>query len=225
MAEKTTPTFPQYTNLALGEGLFDQLMTTVNFHLDQEFKKQRIRGTEYSKVYLGSMESVMLNTTQYLLGSLLIEQQKAKLIVETLRLELENEKLEYEIEHLLPLTKLLTQAQIDKITAEISLLGKQEDKIDKEILFLTAKINTENANVSGTGISADSVIGRQIALLKAQKLGFAGDLQLKAGKLFSDYDVVFQTTQENPADVDLTTITQTQIALAQTTASDIKAIP
>jgi len=225
MAELTTPTFPQYTNLALGEGLFDQLMTTVNHHLQQEYEKQRIRGTEYSKVYLGSMESVMLNTTQFLIGTMLLEHQKAKLVIEARLLELEETKLEYEIEHILPLTKLLTEAQIDKITAEISLLGKQEDKIDKEILFLTAKINTENANIDSTGVDTDSIIGRQTALLKAQKLGFAGDLQLKASKLFADFDVVYQTTQELLERDTLEIATISHITQVEDIVDDIEAIP
>jgi len=225
MAELTTPTYPQYTNLALGEGLFDQLMTTVKFHLQQEFDKQRIRGTEYSKVYLGSMESVMTNTTQFLLGTMLIEEQRAQLLVQTALIELEQEKLQFEIDEILPLQKLLAEAQIDKIEAEIVLLGRQGLKIDKEVSFLSAKINTENANVTGAGVNADSVIGRQIALLKAQKLGFAGDLQLKASKLYADYDVVFQTTQEIDADDELRPLTQLHIDEVESIATDIQAIP
>jgi len=193
-------TYPQFTNLALGEGLFDQLMTTIDARLETQFKLQRIKGADYAKVYLGSMEAVLANSTQYLLGIMLIDEQRAKLVIEAGILELQEEKLQFEIDEILPLTKLLTQAQIDKIAAEISLMGKQETKIDKEILFLTAKINTEDANVNATaaGVVANSIIGRQMELLRAQKLGFAGDLEVKAAKLHADYDAVYQSVQEAP---------------------------
>ena len=71
-------TYPQFTNLALNEGLVDQLMTTVNHHLDQQYKKGRISGSDFANVYVGSLSAVMQYSTQYLLGNLLIDEQKAK---------------------------------------------------------------------------------------------------------------------------------------------------
>ena len=44
-----TLTYPQYTNLNLGDGLFDQLMATVQDKLDKQYDLQRIRGAEYAK--------------------------------------------------------------------------------------------------------------------------------------------------------------------------------
>ena len=58
-----TPTYPQYTNLALHDGLFDQLLAAHEYHLNIQYDKQRIKGDLYAKVYLGSMESVLQNTT------------------------------------------------------------------------------------------------------------------------------------------------------------------
>ncbi len=215
-----TPTYPQYTNLALGDGLFDQLMATMKHHLRMEYDSQRIRGSEYAKVYLGSMESVLGNTTQYLLGILLIEQRKEQLELENRILDLDIIKLEYEIEHILPLIKLKTQAEVDLINAQIS-------KINKEILFIDAKINTEIANVDGSGVTADSVVGRQTALLLAQKLGFAGDIESKVAKLHADYASVWQSVQEDETVPDLIfggqTAAETAIDLALTTAVSIKA--
>ena len=215
-----TPTYPQYTNLALGDGLFDQLMATMKHHLQIEYDSQRIRGSEYAKVYLGSMESVLGNTTQYLLGILLIEQRKEQLELENRILDLDIIKLEYEIEHILPLIKLKTQAEVDLINAQIS-------KINKEILFIDAKINTEIANVDGSGVTADSVVGRQTALLLAQKLGFAGDIESKVAKLHADYASVWQSVQEDETVPDLIfggqTAAETAIDLALTTAVSIKA--
>jgi hypothetical protein len=219
MAEKiSVPTYPQYTNLALGEGLFDQLMTTVKYHLMQEYNGQRIRGAEYSKVYLGSMEAVMANTTQYLLGTMLIDQQRAKLIAEILLLGLEAEKLRFEIDFLYPLMKMKAEVEIELINAQI-------EKIMKEIEFLDAKIDSEIANVDATDVLPNSVIGRQMALLEAQKLGFAGDIYTKTAKLYADYDAVFQSVQEDPDSAELSEFAVTAIGNAEEVATVIEAIP
>lgn len=221
-------TYPQYTNLALGEGLVDQLMATVNHHLDVQYDQGRISGSDFANVYVGSIAAVMQFSTQYLLGTMLIDEQKSKADAETsllgkqeLKIDgelaliaLQEAELRYRIEQLLPLEKqrleleviktqqegLLITAQITKIDAEITYLAAQEammlkqaDKIDKEIEFLTAKIATELAN---TQDGAAGLIGKQIELLVAQRLGFAGDIQVKAAKVYADYDSVVESVAE-----------------------------
>lgn len=221
-SDKVNPTFPQFTNVGLNEGVFDQLMLAVSVHLDKEYKLNRIKGTDYAKVYVGAINSTMQYATQFLLGTLLINEQQDKLVADislTAKQEeaidnqiklgdLEVVKLTYEIEHLLPLIKAKAEKENLKIDqeilvliAQVSLIGKQEDKIDKEIEFFTAKILTESANTNAGVAHSDSLIGRQMSLLAAQKLGFAGDIQMKAAKLHADYDAVFQSVQEVPADV------------------------
>jgi hypothetical protein len=270
------PTFPQYTNLALNEGLFDQLMKSVEFHLDKQYKQNRMKGADYAQVYAGSIQGVMQYTTQYLLGIMLIDEQKAKLkadisLTETQErqlelqselIELEKLKLKYQIEQLLPLEKdklvleiervrqegLLIAAQIDKIAAEIlhmiqqeelwdaqelkitaeigfiaaqeAMMLKQAQKIDKEIEFLSAKILTELAN---TTTVTQGLVGAQMSLLEAQKLGFAGDLKIKAAKLHGDYDAVFQGVQEVPADDTLGPAATALASSASTIANSIVA--
>lgn len=152
MVDTSIPTYPQYTNLGLGEGLFDQLMATVKHHLDEEYKGGRIKGAEYAKVYLGSMEAVMQNTTQYLLGSLLLKEQKDKVAAEIKLMEAQERQIDAEIDKiraeidLILLQGPLVQAQIDKIRAEIDLMllqgpliEAQIRKIDAEIIYLDAQ--------------------------------------------------------------------------------------
>jgi hypothetical protein len=210
-----TPTYPQYTNLALSEGLFDQLMTSIRSHLDKEYKEQRIRGAEYSKVFLGSLEAALGNTTQYLLGVLLIEERKLNLDLQNAILELQREELRFKIDFLYPL-------EVQKLQAEVLMMNKQIEKIDKEIEYLTAKIATEIANVDATGVNPVSVIGRQIELLRAQKLGFAGDLESKAARLHAEYAGIFQTVQEVPEDVALNPHSLTAINYILQTVEKIK---
>lgn len=250
MTDQGKATYPQFTNLALNEGLFDQVMASVEFHVKREFDEQRISSADYAKVYLGSLESVLANSTQYLLGIVLLEQQKLKLEAEIKMLELEGEKLRFEIDYMYPaqLIKLQqegllieaqvrlaeanilkTEAEIRKIDAEILMLESQKllidaqiDKINQEILFLQAKIKTEKANTENN-FTTDSLIGRQTALLKAQKLGFSGDLYIKQAKLNADYAAVWQSVQEN--DNEPVLIGDAQGAAAKGIATDISNIP
>lgn len=210
-----TPTYPQYTNLALNEGLFDQLMISIESHIQKEYDAQRIRGSDFSKVYLGALEAALGNSTQYLLGILLIDEKRDKLLADTALVVVETAKAQFELDVLMPL-------QAAKMEAEIELINAQIAKINKEIEFLTAKIATEVANVDSTGVDPASVIGRQTSLLLAQKLGFAGDIEAKTAKLHADYAAVFQSVQEVPEDVLLNADAQAGIALALTTAVTIK---
>ena len=224
MAEQQpTVTYPGFTSLGLREGLFDQLMIAMKAHIHEEYKQQRITSADYSRVFLGIMEAALTNTTQFLMAGLLLDLQKAKLEAEIRLIDLEGEKLRYEIDYMYPaqLIKLQqegllimaqielaeaqilkTQAEIDKINAEILMLESQKllidaqiDKINQEILFLTAKIATEWANTKDD-FEPGSVIGRQTTLLKAQQLGFAGELHAKVSKLHGDYAAVYESVNE-----------------------------
>ena len=76
------------TKVVNGTGIFDELMTAAHAHLDQEWGKQRITGTQYAEVYLGQMTAVL--------------QQSVVFLVQRDAIYLNN---------------LLTQAQIDKASA------------------------------------------------------------------------------------------------------------
>ena len=189
MTTTPTPTYPQFTNLPLHDGLFDKLMAAVKHHLNIEWDAQRLRGDMYTKVYLGSMESVLTNSTQYLLGILLITERQNKLL------------------------------------AEIDLIVAQTDKVRKEIEYLEAKILTELANTDATIADTGSLIGKQISLLTAQRIGFAGDIKTKTAKLHSDYAAVYQSVQEVFDDVLLNVDAKAAITAADTLANTINALP
>jgi len=242
MMANETPTYPQYTNLALGQGLFDQLMTAVRHHLDIEYDKQRLHGDDYTKAYIASMESVLGNSTQYLLGILLIDEKRDKLIADTdltiqqtALTKVETAKAQFELDVIMPLQaeKLegeiaLLAAQVLLTNAQVLLTEAQTAKVYKEIEFLDQKIITERVNVEAGLAAPGSLLGRQIALLGAQKLGFAGDIQNKIAKLHADYAAVWQSVQEDETVPDLiyggSTAAEAAINLAQATASEIKSV-
>lgn len=55
-------------NLVTGDGVFDDLMETAQLHLDAQFNLNRINATDYAKVYLGLIQSVLTASVGYALG-------------------------------------------------------------------------------------------------------------------------------------------------------------
>lgn len=185
-----------------GEGIFDVLMRATKVHLEGEFKLGRIKGPEYSTVYLGALESVMRTSTEFLM--------------QRQRVALEAELMEKQI--------LLAQKELDKATAQIALLQQQALnavtegevlvaqkcklqaeydltlsqtlKSASENALLNQKTITERAQTTSMGIDADSILGRQKELYKAQTDGFSRDAEQKAAKLMIDSWNVRRTTDE-----------------------------
>jgi len=170
-----------------GSGVFDVLMRANKAHLEAEFAKNRIKGPEYSTVYLGSLQTVL----QYAVAFLL---QKDKSAAEIAEIEartalLQQQKLNAEVE------LLVLQAQKCKLDAEYDLLLQQKLKVAEETGLLAQKKVTEQAQTANVG-SADSVIGRQKALYMAQADGFKRDAEQKAADIMVKSWGVRRTTDE-----------------------------
>ena len=48
-----------------GDGSFDDLMEAITAHIEAQFNKGRIKGTEYSNVYLGAMQAALSSAIQF----------------------------------------------------------------------------------------------------------------------------------------------------------------
>ena len=72
------------TGIIDGTGIFDKLMASVKTHIHDEYDNGRIKGPEYSQVYLGAIQAVLSQSVQYVLQEkqteaqvdLLVEQKK-----------------------------------------------------------------------------------------------------------------------------------------------------
>ena len=131
-----------------GTGVFDVLMRANRAHLENEYDKNRIKGAEYATVYLGSMESVMRASLEFLLQrqkisleAQLLEQQiilaqvevlKANAAVDLVRAQVTNTQAELAI----------IQANALKIPAEIALLTAQTSMSDQQRLNLIDELQT-----------------------------------------------------------------------------------
>jgi hypothetical protein len=171
-----------------GEGVFDVLMRANKAHLDAEFDKNRIKGAEYSTVYLGSLTQVMQTALQFLLTKKK-EDLEAQLLTKQIALT-EQQRLNAIAEN------AVLVAQECKLRAEFDLIQANILKANQETSLLSQKVATERAQVIAMGVDDNSVIGRQKSLYLAQTNGFTRDAEQKAAKLMVDSWNVRRTTDE-----------------------------
>lgn len=150
-----------------GVGVFDVLMRSVKAQLDAEYQANRIKGSEYATVYLGSLQAVLQTSLQMVLA-----QEKTNLEIQVLEKEV-----------------LLREQQVILQTQQVV-------RTNKEIEVLEQKRLTELAQVESTGVDADSIIGRQKTLYLAQSDGFKRDAEHKATQLLLNTWNIRRTTDE-----------------------------
>ncbi len=125
-----------------GTGAFDSLMQATKNHLQEEYKAGRIKGTEYSQVYLGSLVAVMDQAVKFL-G---IQQQDKLIAAQIQEIEARKALIEAQRDNAiiegqnLILQGQLIEAQKDKTQAEIILVNAQKDKLLAEIPKVAAEI-------------------------------------------------------------------------------------
>lgn len=167
-----------------GTGVLDGLMKTITAHLETQFAKQRITGADYAKVYLGSVQTAMQFSLQFLLGRDRAALENAQLAEAVKLAQAQTVKAQAEIE--------LVKAQIQQAqmaTAELQLkaytarnqyasskmelvLGfkgilEQEAKAE----LVTEQIETQRAQTLNTrrdGAAVTGVLGAETQLKTAQ---------------------------------------------------------
>jgi hypothetical protein len=60
----------------VGTGVFDKLIDAVNQNIEGQYNKGRIKGTDYANVYLGSMQSVISQSIEFLLNKSLVAEKE-----------------------------------------------------------------------------------------------------------------------------------------------------
>jgi hypothetical protein len=220
----TPITLNELTTVALnGTGVFDVLMRATRAHLQEEFERGRIKGSEYATVYLGSVQQVMQTSLEFLLrkekqnleSELLMQQiEVAKAEVEiarqnALKIPKEIEILVAQKAQIVAQTALTEQQRLNAVTentvlvaqecklkAEFDVLKSTDLKTQQETSLLTQKTATERSQTQAIGVDENSVVGRQKALYVAQTNGFARDAENKVAKLMIDTWNVRRTTDQ-----------------------------
>jgi len=134
-----------------GTGVFDVLIDAVNKNIDTQYLNGRIKGAEYAKVYLGSIQSVISESIRYLLDS-----KKTEVNIDATLADIELKRAELESR------KNTTEAELEKqwgydVTRDAEnnlvlgqstgdgLIDGQIQKIDSDILIDEEDIKIKRA--------------------------------------------------------------------------------
>lgn len=129
-------------------GIFDKLMESVNSNIEKQYLDNRITGSDYATVYLGSMQSALSQSIQFVLQEQLLEAQIDGVIADNAlkakQLEIsEIERLskQFELDSILP-------EQVIKLQEEIDLLQTQDSEAllngVKQRLIMDEEIESAN---------------------------------------------------------------------------------
>lgn len=178
--------FPEYTDISIdevtdgtvdGDGMFDVLMRSFNNHIQIEWGKSRLRGTEYSSVYLGGMQACLQAAMEFALTKDKVNLEILAMRKEVLKAGFEVElikaqvcKTEAEREAVLAnslstiigtdLTKeqILTQVnQTSKVSEEVGLVTANKEKTIAEKALVEQNTLTEVQNTAKTTEEVDLV--------------------------------------------------------------------
>lgn len=177
----TTPTFDQAdfssvtTGCPSGSGVFDQLMRSVKEHLQEEYDAQRIRGSEYTQVYLGGMQAAMSQAIQWHLGAQIAYNQALLIEKQYENATKQNELIDEQIAQIVAQTEL-TQQQTTNLIAEAlnipkqgSLLDGQASKLSADEALIVQQTLTETKNTDTVAYNLDNMLPAQKSILD-QKL-------------------------------------------------------
>lgn len=205
-----------------GQGVFDQLMKSVKAHLKEEYDAQRIRGSEYTQVYLNGLQTAMGQAIQWQLGAEIAKNQalliSAQIEGQEKQTELVAAQVDLAEQQLLNLQQDLVNNKIQEDILSTqnetgqyqldNILPAQKDKTESEAAILTQKIITEEAqtkDVTSQG-PVTGIMGRQRDLYQNQAEGFIRDGEQKAARILSDVwginysaDVAGEATPDNVA--------------------------
>jgi len=138
-----------------GNGVFDVLMKAVNDNIKIQYDAGRLTGTDYANVYLGSVQSVIAQSMQYVMQEKEVEARVDLVAQQTLTeaentanavkqgtlLDTEEAIKEYELANILPEQVLKLQEEVDLLQSQDVELQAQtvreEKKLGDELLTAT----------------------------------------------------------------------------------------
>lgn len=137
-----------------GTGVFDKLMEAVNKNIKIQYDEGKIKGTDYANVYLGSLQTVLQQSIEFILREKLVEAQ-----IEGVKMD--NIVKEFEIEV--------------KIPKELELLDKQVELAAKELELKTAQtalLAIQQREMELNGVKERAAKDAQTSLYIRQEQGF-----------------------------------------------------
>lgn len=152
-----------------GTGVFDVLMGTTALHIQKEYAAGRIRGPEYSQVYLGGLQATLATAVQYLtesktLGISIANQEKQGLLTEaqTGLVVAQTDQVTKEVTLKLP-------AEVDNIRASTEISAANKLQITQQTANLKTDDNLTLARTEQVGAEITN-LGKQGQVMDQQIL-------------------------------------------------------
>ena len=133
VVDHTNPALPEWS----GSGVFDKLMHAINGNILVQYESGRIKGPEYAQVYLGSMQTAIMEAMKFLLTKEQIDKDLELKSAQIAAIATENSiKTAQSAKDLLLKDKELSvkQAQIDKLTDDKLTAAKQRELYQRQIV-------------------------------------------------------------------------------------------
>jgi len=204
-----------------GAGMFDVLMSSVETHLESQFAKNRISGTDYANVYLGSLQSALASSIQFVLGADVADAQ-AHLIEQQILTEEQNTLKVTADTALVNAQKLLTDEELAKITAETSLIAQKELTEFQNTLLVTATTTKTAADTTLIDKKALTEIQNEL-LTTAQTTKTSTETSLITSKIATEAQIALQVTQDTARSAaDTTRITSEKTLLDNKALTEIQ---
>ena len=188
-----------------GTGVFDKLMDSINGQIETQYLNNRITGTDYATVYLGSMQAALAQSIQFHMQDELTEAQVAGVLADNL----------VKAEQRLQIIKQVDVSERDMVEKEATgaknriLLDEQKETSDLQQIILgteeeiktaqlvetvdsTVRANTQldDALVTSTEQRASMYTERVLKDKQAAKLGL--DNVMKQSETSRDADPAFK---------------------------------
>lgn len=171
-----------------GTGMFDVLMRSVVLHLDAEHQKGRLKGADYSQVYVSSITAVLQQSMSFLLQQQQADKQADLIAQQILNAQAEENNLVAQLAQIEAQTTLINTQNANaiieganlskignKIDSEIALTDAQVTKVTKDNLLTDEQIKSE---IQNTAILTQEALKRaeEVTLVQAQEAKINQDI-------------------------------------------------
>lgn len=188
-----------------GAGVFDALMQTINLHINEQYKNQRINGSAYAEAYISLVQAALGASTQFLLGKdqaywqaiqTQMQARRAEIESVTAALQLETSKVGYALALAQSMgqeaTYALTKMKIATEDATYCNLLEQGKILEEQ--YQAARAQTSETRSDSLPITG--LLGSQIALYKQQKITYEREVEYKIAKMMMDQWVAQKSIDE-----------------------------
>jgi hypothetical protein len=187
-----------------GTGMFDGLMKALDAHLNEQYDKSRLTGSEYASAYVQLTQAALANAVQFVLqkdaayyGAILAQKQAqaAEVAVATSRAQLEaakaqvavslNQVEQQKVDYALTKMKLTTEdaAYAGAVAQKDQLLYQTANILPAELASINKQIDVMTSEISVKAAQEAQVLYQNANILPAQKQELDKNIAIKAYQL------------------------------------------